>query len=133
MATSNVFFEDLTERILKANLLSDTSEKEIQTIKNSRDNREKPPTSTQIRKFYNDILNIKQKIEMSPEKFKKQLPYIKMLKAKVEYSYSRRHVNKEFVNFIGKYIDEINDIDDFLAFCDFFEAVIAFSPKYLKK
>ena len=145
MATSKVFFEDINNRIVKVNLFSDTANEEansfIKVYKDKWGNikgKKGTPSSTQIRKFFNDLLVIKQKIENILDKnekkieFKRQLPYIKMLKAKVAYAKSRDNVNQEFVEFIRKYIKEINDLDDFFVFCDFFEAIIAYSKLIYK-
>ncbi len=144
MATSKLFFEDLEKEIVKTNLFSDMAKREVEKflIFYEKDGRKRAakgtPTSTQIRKFFNDIVAIKNKIDTAitdnekEEKFKKELPYIKMIKAKVAYAKSREKVNNEFEDFINKYIDEIKDIKDFYVFCDFFEAIIAYSKLLYK-
>ncbi len=145
MATSKVFFDDIENKIVKADLFSDIAKQETEKfLKFYPDNRGKKraergtPSSTQIRKFFNDILVIKQKIDIgldNQEKekiFRKELPYIKMIKAKVAYAKSRGNINKEFETFLNKYIDNIKDIDDFFIFCDFFEAIIAYSKLIYK-
>ncbi len=151
MATSKEFFEDINKKIVKTNLFTDTAENYVKKFKDTKDTKKifnhrtkkqeekiikNTPTTTQIRKFFNDILVIKQKFENTSninDEFKRQLPYIKMLKAKVEYSFHRDKVNSAFKNFIIKNIDEIQDVDDFFVFCDFFESIIAYCVKYLKK
>ena len=141
MATSNLLFEDPQKKVLKKELLSKEAENLVKSWRKRRDDgREERdnPTLTQVRRFYNDILSLKHKVDSfndqeKAEKFKYILPYVKMLKAKVAYAKGRGHVNKEFKEFIDKYVDTINDIDDFETFCTFFEAIVAFSPLYLKK
>jgi len=145
MATSSIFFKNVEQKIVNEDLFSKTAEEEAKKFLKSvsTDNRgnkrgdKDTPTSTQIRRFFNDILSIKQKIEIAPLEqknivFKKQLPYIKMIKAKVVYAKSRDHVNYDYEKFMNKYIDNIKDIDDFFVFCDFFESIIAYSKMIYK-
>ncbi len=145
MATSSIFFKNVEQKIVNEDLFSKTAEEEAKKFLKSvsTDNRgnkrgdKDTPTSTQIRRFFNDILSIKQKIEIAPLEqkntvFKKQLPYIKMIKAKVVYAKSRDHVNDDYEKFMNKYIDNIKDIDDFFVFCDFFESIIAYSKMIYK-
>jgi len=141
MATSDLLFKDKKEKILKESLLSTIAENKVKSFRKRNDrgfDLKDNPTSTQLRRFYNDVLTLKNKIDhydkdVKEEKFKQLLPYVKMLKAKVAYSKSRNNVNKEFKKFIDEYVDSINDLDDFYAFCDFFEAIVAYAPLYLKK
>ena len=79
MATSKYFFEDIKEKIVKENLFSEIADEETQKfIKLYTDNRgnKKPlkgtPSSTQIRKFFNDILSMKQKIDLGKSKPEKK-------------------------------------------------------------
>lgn len=138
MATSREFFSDLNEKIIKDNLLTETAQNYVNEFKKNdtkNDGKEikNAPSLTQVRKFYNEVLTFKQKIETGASTFKKELPYIKMLKAKAQYAYNRKNVNSKFVNFINKNIDEIKDYDDFKVFCDLFESIIAYSVGELKK
>jgi len=90
----------------------------------------------QVRKFYNEFLNYKIIIDNSEnnqEIFKKQLPYIRMLKAKANVAYQRGHINTNFKMFIEGNIDYIkDDMDKFNIFVTFFEAVVAYSKGVLK-
>ncbi len=93
---------------------------------------------SQIRKFYDEILKRKMIIELAEGRenkekvFRKQLPYIKMLLAKVTYSSKRRNVDKNFKEFLYKNIGYISTLDEFLVFCDLFEAVVAYSKQDTK-
>lgn len=145
-ATSQKFFKDPKNEIVKEDLFSKIAKQEVEKFlifytdkKTGKKKASKgTPSSTQIRKFFNDLLIIKQKIENTLNEnskdleFKRQLPYIKMLKAKVAYAKSRDNVNQEFVDFIEKYIDEVNEKEDFFVLCDFFEAIIAYSKALYK-
>jgi len=91
---------------------------------------------TQLRKFYNQVLNYRDQIENfsasidgKEQKFNELLPYILMLKSKVHYAKNRKSsdVNQNFVNFIQNNLSNIKKYKDYKIFCTFFEAVVAFS------
>ena len=92
--------------------------------------------SSQIRKYYDEVRRYKIKIEQSKEKiqeFDKLLPYIKMLRAKVMYAKGRKVVTDEFVHFINKNLSLLNskeDLQKFLIFSRYFEAVLGFMKFY---
>lgn len=123
-------FSDIAENIVKKCFnVNDENPKTKKPIKNR-------PSVNQIRKFYDDLLNHYQIIENSNnkiEEFKKQLPYIKMMKAKANVAYQRLHINKNFKMFIEGNIDYIkDDMDKFNVFVTFFEAIVAYSKGVLK-
>ena len=89
--------------------------------------------NTQIRKFYDNILDLlNQSKTMSEEKFKSDLlPFVKMLNSKVAYASTRNSgggklVNKAFVDMMNSCINQIEEKDDLKTFKLFFEAVIGF-------
>lgn len=87
---------------------------------------------TQIRKFYDEVLRLKLKIDSSnnrEERFKSILPYIKMLIPKVIYAEKRKTANEAFEDFIKSNIGGIENLEQFDVFCDFFEAVVAYSKE----
>ncbi len=152
MATSKLLFEEPQNEVLKKDLLSQIAEDTVKSFVESKkdkngkviyDKKGNPilkndvPSPSQIRKFYNDVLSLKNRLEIAKgekkeERFKQLLPYIKMLKAKVAYAKTRNNVNSQFKEFIDDYVNSIRDIDDFYAFCDFFEAIVAYSSFHLK-
>ena len=92
--------------------------------------------NSQLRKFYDEILKRKLIIELKKEheredEFKRQLPYIKMMIAKVYYALKRRTVGQNFKRFIEDNIGKVKTLKEFLVFCDLFEAVVAYSKYYL--
>lgn len=103
---------------------------------NKRKNREevfKKITSSQIRKFYEEVLNLKDQYELSKD-FKKVLPYFKMLKAKAHIAYERDNINSNFKTFIEKNVDYVGDDEErFKVFCTLFEAVVAYSKGVIKE
>lgn len=86
----------------------------------------------QLRKYYSEVVNLKQKIESSNiENFKQFLPLIRMIKSKVSYSYGKEKARdrvkwNSFKKFMDEMIDSINDYKDFFAFCLFFESVLGY-------
>lgn len=89
--------------------------------------------NTQIRKFYNQVLNLYQKSKlMEDEEFQSDLlPFVKMLNSKVAYASTRNSgggkiVNKEFVDMMTSCINQVANKKDLDTFKLFFEAVIGF-------
>ncbi len=137
-------FEDKEKKVIREDLFTEIAENLVKSFREEKtDNgfkkkKGKGTTRSQLRKFYNHVLSIKKRIDYKmdsdPEVFKKELPYIKMLKARVEYAYRKRDakVNENFFNFINTYVDVIKDYRDFEVFCYLFEAIVAYSQKYLR-
>ena len=84
-------------------------------------------SSTQIRKFYEEVLNLKERLDNGKD-FKEILPYFKMLKAKANVAYQRDVINTNFKRFIEENVDYVGDDEKkFRVFCTFFEAVVAYA------
>jgi CRISPR-associated protein Csm2 len=125
---------------VEVNLFSEEAEKIVKEIaKKSRTctGKDKENRITQLRRFYNDILTIKNKIEYSQDadlEFKKQLPYIKMIAAKANYACQRDHITMFLNEFIKhNVLNLINTKDDYYVFCTLFESIIAYSIGKLPK
>ncbi len=80
--------------------------------------------SSQLRKFYMEVKALEDRIK--GEKFDKIKPLVKMLKVKANYQKGRGLVPQDFVDFITKCVDNVNDKDDFKAFVRHFEAVVGY-------
>ena len=87
----------------------------------------------QIRIFYNQFIVINEKINNSEENFRRQLPYIKMIKARAKYSRGRKNIGDYFENFLIKCVDLINTLKDFELVCNFFESVVGYATYYNDK
>jgi CRISPR-associated protein Csm2 len=87
---------------------------------------------SQIRKFYDEVLRFKD-ISKNEIEFQKSLPYIRMLKAKVQYALGRGLVSEEFKHFINESIDAVKDKDDFEVFATLFEAFMGYYKYYDEK
>lgn len=86
--------------------------------------------SSQIRRFYEDVLKWEDKIQAQSDiqaAYREYLPFIKMLNAKVAYAYSREKVDEQFKQFINHCIRSLTeDKATFDHFKLLFEAVIGF-------
>ena len=130
-------------KTIKADLFSDEAEKAVKCFiskninrdyKESRGKRKlvKKISSTQIRKFYEEVLNLKSQFE-NGKSFSEILPYFKMLKAKANVAYERDVINTNFKTFIEKNVDYVNsDENRFKIFCTFFEAIVAYAKGTIK-
>jgi|JI10StandDraft_1071094.scaffolds.fasta_scaffold201165_2 CRISPR-associated protein Csm2 len=131
---------------IKAALFSDEAKALAESFY-KKDDRGRPtkdtPKNSQVRKFYNEVLNLQNSINLeigsdnSDAKknaaLNKWLPFVRMLAAKVDYSKSREKVNVPFEQFIKKHTASIKTYKDFETFVKFFEAVIAYSTGILPK
>jgi CRISPR-associated protein Csm2 len=124
------FWEDEQKGIINPKLFSDKAKEIAEIFKEerkdpkSRKDNDKINKTTQIRKFYDELLRIRGLIK-SEDDFKKQLAYIYMIKAKVAYSKGRKLVSDAFYNFIN-ILDKVNTLQDFDIFLNLYEAIIAY-------
>ena len=121
-------FSDEAERVVKCFLSKSVN-------KDGRDRRGNPRkklSSTQIRKFYEEVLNLKAQYD-NGKSFREILPYFKMLKAKANVAYERDVINTNFKKFIEENVDYVGDDEKrFKIFCTFFEAVVAYAKGTIK-
>jgi len=126
---------------IKAELFSDEAERTVKcflkkSVQNDgRDKKGKPRKKlsySQIRKFYEEVLNLKAQVDNGKE-FKAILPYFKMLKAKANVAYERDVINTNFKKFIEDNVDYVdNSVEKFKIFCTYFEAILAYSKGTFK-
>ena len=125
---------------IKSDLFSEVAQGVVDCInsfvredgRDRRGNARKKISSTQIRKFYEEILNLKEIVENGKD-FKEILPYFKMLKAKANVAYQREVINTNFKRFIEENVDYVGDDEKkFKIFCTFFEAVVAYAKGKIK-
>ena len=82
--------------------------------------------STQLRRFYDELVMWEEKVRQNEEKFEEYLPFIRMLKAKAAYAEGRKLVDGAFVDLLDQMIDAIQNVDDLRTAKLFFEAFIGF-------
>lgn len=91
-------------------------------------------TSTQLRRIFDEVKRFEQILTLQENQWKKQLPYIKMIKSKVAYSVARaakqkseeKGVYKNLEHFISSGIDLIKTQEDYHIFVNLFEAAYGF-------
>ena len=83
--------------------------------------------STQIRNFYDFVLDLNDRAEKEP--FDEVLPFVKMLNSKANYAKERKVASYEFAEMISKCVSQVNTKEQLKTFKLFFEAVIGFSKK----
>jgi len=83
--------------------------------------------STQLRKYYDELLMWEQKIKQNSANYADYLPLIKMINAKVAYAEGRSLVSKEFVELMRHCLKELTDKPESFKTCKlFFEAFMGF-------
>lgn len=82
--------------------------------------------STQLRKFYDEIVLWDNKVLLHPEKFDEYLPFIRMLNAKVAYAEGRKLVDHNFVSLLNTGLKQVICADTLHTFKLFMEAFMGF-------
>jgi CRISPR-associated protein Csm2 len=85
--------------------------------------------STQLRNFYDKVMDLLDQVEKEKKPFEEVLPFVKMLNSKVAYARTRGHVSNEFVEMMNQCIAQVDSEKSLKTFKLFFEAVIGFYPK----
>lgn len=87
-------------------------------------------TSAQLRRFFHDFRALEAQAGNTEEGFKRMLPRLKMMRAKIAYAYRQggtdARVPKSFHDFIDQNVRQINTLSDFRRFMLYFEAVVGF-------
>lgn len=124
---------DINLKTIDSELFSNIAKNKAEVIaKNTKSNK-----STQLRKFYDEIVMWDQKLMMisdkakQAEKFSEYLPFIKMLNAKVAYAEGRKSsghglVDQNFVALISDCLKQIDNPESMRTFKLFMEAFMGF-------
>jgi len=83
-------------------------------------------SKSQIRNFYDKILEYRDKVVKEKKDFEEVKPFIKMLISKAEYAKGRKVITQEFAQFIKSGVDQIESKEDLKRFQLFFEAMFGF-------
>lgn len=109
---------------LNSIIFSETAEAAARDIEDRNVNK-----ATQIRKFYDELNMWNDKVMQATDpvaEYEKLAPFIHMMKAKVAYSFGRKHVNQNFLNLFNQIISEVKDEKTLRNAKLFFEAVLGF-------
>lgn len=114
-------------------LFAGIAEKKAAEIFKARDGRNgEKNRSTQLRKFYDELLMWHEKVHLEHstqkknDKFAEVVPYIKMMKAKVAYAFGRGHVDQRFKDLFSHLVDQITDVGSLKHAKLFLEAFMGF-------
>lgn len=118
------YFLDETKKILKSEYIVEYSKHIADNFKDGDKNK-----SSQLRKYYDYVIRIKEPLKYGIKTFDEVHPEIKRLDYFTSYAETRGKVSRYFVNFIKKNLQSINTKEDFFAFSTHFEAIIAYLPK----
>ncbi len=111
-----------------AQLFAAIAESKAQKIADSsrEDKKNEPNKSSQLRRFYDELVMWHEKVASSDEEFERLQPYIYMLKAKVAYAKGRRRVDGNFEALFSRVIDQCTDAATLRQAKLFMEAFMAF-------
>ena len=117
---SSGYFSDAERLKLREDLIGPEAEKLAKILANL----EPELTTTQLRKFFNEVRSIEER--MKDDQF--QMALIMFLKSKAAYSVGKKtsKIPKEFKDFIFACVEKINDEKDFYGFAKFFESVVGY-------
>jgi CRISPR-associated protein Csm2 len=96
-------------------------------------------TTTQLRRFYDDVLTLRQRLAAEQRQgrdkeavFNDLRADFKMLKAKAVYAHGRseKTMPRPLLQFFINHVAAVNSARDFEAFCKHFQAVVAFHKFY---
>jgi CRISPR-associated protein Csm2 len=82
--------------------------------------------STQVRKFYDELVSWHDKVCLSGTDYRDAEPFIYMIKSKVAYAKGRGNVDDNFLEFMRRLIDQITDKETLKTAKLFMEATIGF-------
>jgi CRISPR-associated protein Csm2 len=121
-----------TDRKIKPDLFDKTAREIAESfyIKNSQIG----VSITQLRRLFDEVKRFDQILEVSPDQWDAQLPYIRMIKSKVSYTVARAIKQKQaeegvynnLAAFISQGIDLVKEAQDYHIFVSLFEAAYGF-------
>lgn len=125
--------ENLSFKTEKGNLtllFDDKAQKMAKAMK-IEDKDRSTTSTTQFRKFYEKVDELNEKASsLKEEEFKiKILPFLMLLKSKVQYSRTRKNCNDAFVSLMSKSIEKVTSKEELQNFKYFLEAIIGYMPK----
>ncbi len=123
-----IFWKDKKNKLIMPDLFSTEAENLAKKI--AEEGTKTCNKRSQIRKFYDEVLNFSARAGNDPVEFEKILPYLKMLNAKTAYAKGRGLISDSFKDFISNCLKQVNDRDDFEVFLSLFEAFMGYYRFY---
>lgn len=82
--------------------------------------------STQLRRFFDELVLWEIRVSQQPSKFGEYLPFIRMINAKAAYAEGRKLVERTFVGLMHHTLGEVRDADSLTTCKLFWEAFMGF-------
>ncbi len=82
--------------------------------------------STQLRRFYDELVLWETRASQQPDKFDDYLPFIRMINAKAAYAEGRKLVDRTFVNLLHNTLSQVKDAGTLTTCKLFWEAFMGF-------
>lgn len=82
--------------------------------------------STQLRRFYDELVLWENRATQQVEKFEEFLPFIRMINAKAAYAEGRRLVTRDFVQLMSHTLNQVNSPETMTHCKLFWEAFMGF-------
>ena len=117
------FILSKTDKKLDPDLFNGIAKNEAENVVSGGDRVNK---STQLRKFYDELVMWDNKTSLQPEKFDEYIPFIQMLNAKVAYAEGRKLVDRNFVTLLNKGLKQVDSAETLHTFKLFMEAFMGF-------
>ena len=124
-------WKDKNKNLIDPELFSSKAEELAKKIFNEKTS--KANKTTQIRKFYEEVLRFDSITKTNPSEFESVLPYLKMINAKAAYAAGRDLISSGFKDFISDSLKQVNDRKDFEVFASLFESFIGYYKFYYEK
>jgi CRISPR-associated protein Csm2 len=111
---------------IDAKLYSDIAEECAKAVAGERGTRNPRNKPAQLRRFYDELVALQDKVRDGQQRFDEHRPFIQMLKAKVAYAKGRDKVDDEFVSLLNRIVDQARDCSTLKQARLFMEAFMAF-------
>lgn len=109
-------------------LYSDIAEEAAKSVSPGRRASKNKPS--QLRRFYDELVMLQEKVGAEASRFERQAPFIQMLKAKVAYAKGRQKVDANFEMLMRRVVDQVKDPATLKQAKLFMEAFMAFYKVY---
>lgn len=106
--------------------IAESAARQVSTKDSQEKDRRGRNKPTQLRRFYDELVMMHDKVEQNPQGFDDLLPFIKMIKAKVSYAFGRGNVDNTFKSMMEKVIDGVSSQDELRQAKLFMEAFMGF-------
>jgi CRISPR-associated protein Csm2 len=111
---------------IDSRLYSDIAEDAAKAVAGERGRTNPKNKPSQLRRFYDELVALQEKVRDHQTRFDEQLPFVQMLKAKVAYAKGREKVDDAFVSLLNRVVEQAQDCAKLKQARLFMEAFMAF-------